>query len=149
MCAYQVSQSRATSTIRSSGEKHPDSTYSPTSILPDECRSHEHIWQSREAAVDKAHSVSALALQHSPRVKPSKQRFARQTATWELPAGPRWWVKDRPWSSSGPSAANQKSSGECKHVIPKYIACMNNARGINGDECRSLMKAYLACRMDR
>ncbi|XP_044714804.1 mitochondrial copper ion transporter [Hirsutella rhossiliensis] len=39
--------------------------------------------------------------------------------------------------------------GECKHVIPKYIACMNNARGINDDECRNLMKAYLACRMDR
>ncbi|RDA85979.1 hypothetical protein CP532_4857 [Ophiocordyceps camponoti-leonardi (nom. inval.)] len=39
--------------------------------------------------------------------------------------------------------------GECKHAMSDYLACMKKARGLNGDDCRILAKAYLACRMDR
>ncbi|RCI11436.1 hypothetical protein L249_7334 [Ophiocordyceps polyrhachis-furcata BCC 54312] len=39
--------------------------------------------------------------------------------------------------------------GECKHAMSDYLACMKKARGFNGDDCRILAKAYLACRMDR
>ncbi|KAK3498129.1 hypothetical protein B0T13DRAFT_250472 [Neurospora crassa] len=39
--------------------------------------------------------------------------------------------------------------GECKHVMTTYLACIKRVKGVNEDECRSLAKAYLACRMER
>ncbi|PFH63328.1 hypothetical protein XA68_13785 [Ophiocordyceps unilateralis] len=39
--------------------------------------------------------------------------------------------------------------GECKHAMSDYLSCMKKARGFNGEDCRILAKAYLACRMDR
>lgn len=30
-----------------------------------------------------------------------------------------------------------------------YLACIKRVKGVNEDECRSLAKAYLACRMER
>ncbi|KAI1824221.1 hypothetical protein F4861DRAFT_539244 [Xylaria intraflava] len=39
--------------------------------------------------------------------------------------------------------------GECKHVMTRYLSCIKKVKGINDEECRSLAKSYLACRMDR
>ncbi|KAK3496612.1 uncharacterized protein B0T23DRAFT_392958 [Neurospora hispaniola] len=39
--------------------------------------------------------------------------------------------------------------GECKHVMTTYLACIKRVKGVNEDECRSLAKAYLTCRMER
>lgn len=30
-----------------------------------------------------------------------------------------------------------------------YLACIKRVKGVNEDECRSLAKAYLACRMEQ
>ncbi|KAI0423754.1 putative cytochrome c oxidase assembly protein Cox19 [Xylaria sp. FL1042] len=39
--------------------------------------------------------------------------------------------------------------GECKHAMTRYLSCIKKVKGVNDDECRSLAKSYLACRMDR
>ncbi|KAI0880356.1 uncharacterized protein GGS22DRAFT_175037 [Annulohypoxylon maeteangense] len=39
--------------------------------------------------------------------------------------------------------------GECTDVMKKYLTCLKNGKGINIEECRSLSKSYLLCRMDR
>ncbi|CAK7268118.1 Cytochrome c oxidase assembly protein cox19 [Sporothrix epigloea] len=39
--------------------------------------------------------------------------------------------------------------GECKQVMIDYLNCIKRVRGVNEDECRSLAKSYLGCRMDR
>ena len=39
--------------------------------------------------------------------------------------------------------------GECKQVMLDYLTCMKKVKGVNEDECRSLAKSYLGCRMDR
>ncbi|KAK4457886.1 hypothetical protein QBC42DRAFT_30917 [Cladorrhinum samala] len=38
--------------------------------------------------------------------------------------------------------------GECKHVMMTYLNCIKKVKGVNEDECRSLAKSYLSCRMD-
>jgi hypothetical protein len=40
-------------------------------------------------------------------------------------------------------------TGECRHVMRNYLACMKKVRGLNDEECRGLAKSYLACRMDK
>ncbi|CAK7205842.1 Cytochrome c oxidase assembly protein cox19 [Sporothrix eucalyptigena] len=39
--------------------------------------------------------------------------------------------------------------GECKQVMMDYLSCIKKVKGVNEDECRSLAKSYLGCRMDR
>ncbi|CAK7242468.1 MAG: Cytochrome c oxidase assembly protein cox19 [Sporothrix thermara] len=39
--------------------------------------------------------------------------------------------------------------GECKQVMMDYLSCMKKVKGVNENECRSLAKSYLGCRMDR
>ncbi|KAI0011260.1 hypothetical protein F4779DRAFT_574021 [Xylariaceae sp. FL0662B] len=39
--------------------------------------------------------------------------------------------------------------GECKHVMTRYLSCIKKVKGVNDEECRSLAKSYLSCRMDR
>ncbi|RYP65358.1 hypothetical protein DL771_008348 [Monosporascus sp. 5C6A] len=41
------------------------------------------------------------------------------------------------------------SEGECKHAMTSYLSCIKKLKGTNDEQCRSLAKSYLACRMEK
>ncbi len=38
--------------------------------------------------------------------------------------------------------------GECSSVMKEYLLCLKRGAGRNSEDCRSLAKRYLQCRMD-